>query len=113
MGRLLWAAVEVRIVESRGICIAGRGLVPGDAVAVGGALVVFEVAQNGALDCYAEVVTFIGAYGHKAGCHGEAVQVSGDAAVHVSNLVQVEIIAGREVEIPVLVGRIEPETDRF
>ena len=70
-------------------------LVPRDAVGQGGAFVVFEVGQERGFHGDVEVVALVGAHGHEAGRHGEAVQVARDVAVHVGNLVRVEVIGGR------------------
>ena len=68
------------------------GSVPLDAVGVGGAFVVFEVGEERRLDGDVEVVALVGADGDEAGAHGETVHVSRDVAVHVCQLVGVEVV---------------------
>ena len=51
-----------------------------------------------------EVVAFVRAHGHEACRHGETVEVARYVAVHIGELVGVEIVAGGESEIPVACG---------
>ena len=53
-----------------------------------------------------EVVAFVWPYGNEARCHREAVKVARDVAVHVGELVGVEIVRRRESEVPVF-GRLD------
>ncbi len=48
-----------------------------------------------------EIAPLVGADGHKARTHCEAVHIARDIAIHVGNLVLIEVIACRESEIPV------------
>ena len=67
-------------------------------------LVIFHILEDGRLDSDVEIVTLVGTDRHKAGAHLEAVHLARDAAVHVSDLVVVEIVAGRSRKRPVLSG---------
>lgn len=51
-----------------------------------------------------EVVRLVGADGHEAGRHGEAVDVAADGTVHVCQFMHLEVVAGREREVPVWGG---------
>ena len=51
-----------------------------------------------------EVIAFVGADRHKTGCHGKAVEVARNVAVHVGQTVSVEVVRGGEREVPVLGG---------
>ena len=67
-------------------------------------MVVFKVFQQAGLHGDVEVVRLVGADGHERGAHAPAVQVAGDVAVHIRELVGVEVVRRREAEIPVFGG---------
>ena len=48
-----------------------------------------------------EVVGLVRTDGHKRCCHREAVEVTTDRAVHVSEFLGLEIVGRREIEVPV------------
>ena len=78
--------------------------IPLHAIAVARVLVVLDIAQNRRLDRNVEAVALVGAHGHETGTHREAVHLACDRAIHVGNLVLIEVVAGREREVPVLGG---------
>lgn len=69
-------------------------------------LVILHIRQDGRLDSNVEVVTLVGAHRDETGTHLETVHRARDAAVHVGNLVGVEIIACHRCQGPVL-GRTD------
>ncbi len=79
-------------------------VLPCDAIAVTRVLVVLEVTQNRRLHGDVEVVGLVRPHRHKTGAHHKAVHLTRDGAVHVGNLVQVKVVACREVDVPVLGG---------
>ena len=58
-------------------------------------LVILHVLQDRRLDGDMEIVALVGAHRHKAGTHLKAVHLARDGAVHVGNLVGIEVVAGR------------------
>ena len=99
-------AVTAGMTAAARLSDMGKESVPADTVGLGGALVVFEVGEEGRLDGDVEVVALVGAYGDNGRTHGEAVEVAGDVEVHVGKFVGLEIVGGRGGEFPVL-GRAD------
>ena len=48
-----------------------------------------------------EVVALVWSDGHEGGRHSEAMQVARYGTIHVGNLLEVEVIGGREIEVPI------------
>lgn len=76
-------------------------LVPADAVTSGGTLVPLEVAEHGGFDGDVEVERLVRAYRYKRAGHGEAMQIAAHRTIHEGNLMQVEVIGTRHIEVPV------------
>ena len=67
-------------------------------------LVILEVAQDARLHSNVEIIGLVRPYWHKTSTHHEAVHLTADRAVHVGNLVSIEVIASRDIDVPVLCG---------
>ena len=78
--------------------------IPLHTVVVARVLVILEVAQDARLHCNVEVIGLVGPHGHETCAHDKAVHLATHRAVHVGNLVGVEVVASREAEVPVLGG---------
>ena len=79
-------------------------LIPRDAIAQAGMLVIFHILEDGRLNSDVEVIALVGTYRDKAGAHLEAMHLSRDGAIHIGNLVGVEIRTCRCCYRPVLGG---------
>lgn len=65
-------------------------------------LVILEVAQYARLDSNVEVIGLVRSHRHETCTHDKAVHLSAYRAVHISDLVRVEVVACREVYVPIL-----------
>ena len=81
-------------------------LVPLLCVAIVAVLVVLQVSEQRRADRYTEGIGFVGANRNEVGRHVPTVQVAGDAAGHIRDLMLVEIIRRIEVHTPAF-GRLD------
>lgn len=67
-------------------------LVPLHTVVIARVLIVLEVAENAGFDSYVEVIGLVRSNRHKACAHYKAVHLSTNRAVHIGNLMSVEVV---------------------
>ena len=77
-------------------------LVPRGHVARAGALIVLQIAEERRIDGHGEGERLPRSDGDDAGGHREAVQIAGDGARHVRDLLGLKVIRSVEANVPVL-----------
>ena len=78
----------------------GLKSIPPYAIGERRALVILKIGEQRGVDRNMEIIRFVRTYRHKARGHREAVEITGNIAIHISELVSVEIVARRETEVP-------------